>query len=63
MTIQQINAAFDAQNQVLRDRANAVRGKSHKGLVTPDKRNLTPGKFRVKGEDNRNNLVRYGDGI
>tara|TARA_R110000787_G_scaffold23823_2_gene67919 strand:- start:121 stop:309 length:189 start_codon:yes stop_codon:yes gene_type:complete len=55
MTLKQINAAFEAQNQVLRDRKAAVRGKSHHGLVTPDKRDLKPGKFRVKGEDNRTN--------
>ena len=52
-SLQEINAAFEARNQLLRDRAAAVKGKSHHGLVTPDMRKLTPGKFRVAGEDNR----------
>mgnify|MGYP003680745268 CR=1 FL=1 len=59
MTLQQINANFEAQNQVLRDRADAVRGKSHHGLVTPDKRR----KFRVAGEDNRTNVNNFGVGL
>tara|TARA_R110000803_G_scaffold76565_1_gene141223 strand:+ start:248 stop:433 length:186 start_codon:yes stop_codon:yes gene_type:complete len=61
MTLKQIKAAFEAQNQVLRDRADAVRGKSHHGLVTPDKRVLKPGKFRVAGEDNSNNRFNWSD--